>query len=441
MKKGILFAAMIFGIAGLPGPLMAEGFKDRLGALITGHNLVETARLDLDASHERVREAWGRYFPTMNVTGSVGREGQVNGTSDNTLLNPREFNLSITQRIYDFGATDAAIRRSKLEKRTAGIQQEIVVQRLLLEGLIAQLNLIRSLEVVDFAGRSVVNIETQVAVEEERVAAGSGQQTDLLQVRAQLAGARSRLVNARGQLQFARNLYKRVFGDFPQPGATDEIPLVPQASLPSSVEEAVESAQSGSLDVRAARLGADALKEVFEETRSASYYPTLNAIAELSASNEADGIDAFERETSARLELSFPFNLGWTARNTVRAAELTQRAEFRRANQLFTEVEQQVRNAWQDYSTAQQSAVLLSEQASLAESFLELAREERRLGRRSLLDVLQGETELLNAQSDAVAAQRDVAINAFTVLNLVSTLSLQDVEVVPYQGPTGLLNQ
>ena len=432
---------MVLGVAGLPGPLMAEGFKDRLGALISGHNLIETARLDLDAANERVREAWGRYFPTMNLTGSVGREGQVNGTSDNTLLNPREFNLSITQRIYDFGATDAAIRRSKLEKRTAGIQQEIVVQRLLLEGLIAQLNLIRSQEVVDFARRSVANIETQVAVEEERVSAGGGQQTDLLQVRAQLAGARSRLVNAQGQLQFARNLYKRVYGDFPQPGATDEIPLVPQASLPSSVEEAVESAQSGSLDVRAARLGADVLKEVFEETRSTSYYPTLNAIAELNASNEADGIDAFERETSAKLELSFPFNLGWTARNTVRAAELTQRAEFRRANQLFSEVEQQVRNAWQDFATARQSAVLLGEQASLAQSFLELAREERRLGRRSLLDVLQGETELLNAQSDAVAAQRDVAINAFTVLNLVSTLSLEDVEVVPYQGPTGLLQQ
>jgi adhesin transport system outer membrane protein len=148
-----------------------------------------------------------------------------------------------------------------------------------------------------------------------------------------------------------------------------------------------------------------------------------------------DGVDGHENEAIAKVELNFPFNMGWTARNTVRAAELTEEAAYRRSNQVFTEIEEQVRNAWQNFRTARSNALLLNQQAELASEFLNLAREERKLGKRSLIDVLAGETALLNAQADATAAKRDVAINAFTVLSFVSSLSLADVEVVAYTGP------
>lgn len=44
-------------------------------------------------------------------------------------------------------------------------------------------------------------------------------------------------------------------------------------------------------------------------------------------------------------------------------------------------------------------AEFLSNQVSMAANFLELARKERELGRRSLLDILNGEIGLINAQA------------------------------------------
>ena len=430
-----LFAAAILASVSWPGLVGAQDFKGNLAALLQDHNLIETARLDLEAADERVREAWGAYFPTLNVTAFVGRQGKSNNNAASSQLNPREAKFTLTQKLYDFGATDANIRRSKLERRSAETFQKIAVQDLLLQALTAQLNVIRAAEVVDFARRSESNIVKQEQVEKDRVDAGGGQVTDLLQVQSQLAAARTRLVAAEGQLQLARNLYKRVFGEFPAADAAKDVPVVPTTALPSSVDEAVEMTQSGNLRVMAARLGADILKETAESTKASSYYPTLNAIGEATTKNQVDGVDGHENEIIAKVELNFPFNLGWTARNTVRAAELTQQSAFRRANQVFTDIEEQVRNAWQNFRTARANAVLLNDQADLAAQFLDLAREERKLGKRSLLDVLAGETALLNAQADAAAAQRDVAINAFTVLSFVSSLSLADVEVVPYDGP------
>jgi len=62
-------------------------------------------------------------------------------------------------------------------------------------------------------------------------------------------------------------------------------------------------------------------------------------------------------------------------------------------------------------------------QADIAAAFLELAREERKLGNRSLIDVLTGETELINAQSDAESAESDVIIAAYKLLNIVGELT------------------
>ncbi len=84
---------------------------------------------------------------------------------------------------------------------------------------------------------------------------------------------------------------------------------------------------------------------------------------------------------------------------------------------------EETRNAWQDLHTARATAASRKNQADIAAAFLELAREERKLGNRSLIDVLTGETELINAQSDAESAESDVIIAAYKLLNIVGELT------------------
>ena len=72
--------------------------------------------------------------------------------------------------------------------------------------------------------------------------------------------------------------------------------------------------------------------------------------------------------------------------------------------------------------TAKNNAELLGNQANIAAEFLEFARKERTLGRRSLLDVLSGETALINSSSDAASAEIDVAIAVFTLLDAMGEL-------------------
>ena len=120
--------------------------------------------------------------------------------------------------------------------------------------------------------------------------------------------------------------------------------------------------------------------------------------------------------------------MGFTAINTLKASQQTHIATVNRFGDTRDLVEEQARNAWDNLETAQSNAQHLHNQADIAAEFLELARRERQLGNRSLIDVLAGETALINASSDAASADTDVAIAVFTILNVMGKLDPKIVD-------------
>ena len=84
--------------------------------------------------------------------------------------------------------------------------------------------------------------------------------------------------------------------------------------------------------------------------------------------------------------------------------------------------EQDARNLWSELEKNRLNAGFLKNQANIAAEFLELARRERQLGNRSLIDVLAGETALINANSDATARETDVVVSVFRIIAIMGKL-------------------
>ena len=115
-------------------------------------------------------------------------------------------------------------------------------------------------------------------------------------------------------------------------------------------------------------------------------------------------------------------NLGLTGINTLRASKYGHLANTSRYNDLRDQTEEQTRNAWDNLETARDNAIQLHNQANIAAEFLELARKERKLGNRSLIEVLGGETALINASSDAASADTTLAIAIYTLLSIMGEI-------------------
>lgn len=414
-------------VAMFSSTVSAQNLSELLPELMLSHQLVKASESDLSAATERTREARGGFFPNLNVAADYGREVQNKpfGAADTSMVG-RRVDVSITQLLYDFGATGAVARSAKLTRDAAADNLEATKQQLMLRGITAFLNVRRSALVVLFARQSVDNIRKQAELEDALVRRGAGLSTDALQAKTQLAGAEARRVQSEGALNINRNIYRTVFGA--DPGNLNSMvrPKLPLDLLPQTVNEGVGIAVRENPQLTAAESGALVTRENLK-TAASLFLPRIDAIAQSVYKEDSGGAVGHQQEMVGKLTLSFPFNLGFTAMNTLNAAENDTSAVDQRLIEARRVVEEQVRNSWQNMLTARENSRLLRNQANIAAEFLELARKERQLGNRSLLDVLAGETALINANSDATSAETDVAIATYTLLQAMGRLKLDTI--------------
>ena len=103
-------------------------------------------------------------------------------------------------------------------------------------------------------------------------------------------------------------------------------------------------------------------------------------------------------------------------------------AKMEKLDKAMRDVEAKVRNAWQDLITDETNSGFLRNSANISGEFLTLARKERKLGTRSLIDVLSEENSYITALDSAVSAETDLIISAFELLQEIGTLEVAMVQ-------------
>jgi outer membrane protein len=113
----------------------------------------------------------------------------------------------------------------------------------------------------------------------------------------------------------------------------------------------------------------------------------------------------------------------------VRQAKQTHIQRLQEIEQARTETQANVVTAWAQLQAAK--AAVESDQTAVDANRIALAgvREEERVGQRTLLDVLNAEQELLNAEVNLVTDQRNVVVASYTVLSTIGRLDSQELNL------------
>ncbi|MFL2660404.1 MAG: TolC family protein [Alphaproteobacteria bacterium] len=400
-----------------------------LKSVLSNHKTILATKNDINAAKLRVKQSRGGYFPSLDVTANWGHENIIKyGPGNNTQLNARDATAKVTQTISDFGVTKSAIKTSKLSLKQTEATEKQIKNDILLRAITAYLRVIQSRESVRYAVQSVSNIKKQTELEDAAVSAGGGLTSDVLQAKTQLAGAQARQIQFEGVLAASKHEFEYIFGTFPD--NLNSLVLLNSVfdKLPKSLEEAEELTIKSNPTLLAARITEDIGKEAINSAKS-SLFPTLKGIVSHSEKQDFGGIVGFKRETSAKLDFAYPLNLSLSEYAGKDAAVESYLATSTRIRDQEDMIKQMLRTTWDGLRTAQQNAQFLTNQARISKEFLELARQERQAGNRTLLDVLGGETALINSQADAIAAKIEVLINSYTLLSLTGGLTLESIEL------------
>ncbi|MET0015464.1 MAG: TolC family outer membrane protein [Sedimenticola sp.] len=423
LKKTIT-ALTISALFAASANLHAEPLGELLPNLLENHDKIKAAKADLEGAGFSTREAKAAWYPSISLTADYGTEEQNKPSAADTNTSRSSAELKLTQLLADFGATDSSTEIAKTREEKSRIALEKSKQDLLLDGVTSYMNLLRAIESLGYARQSEENIKRQTGMEQSRVDRGSGFRTDVLQTKSALAGASATRVRAEGTLATSINRYRTVFRADVADLKTYKRPLFPVQAMPKNLDLAIETALNNSLTLKSSNLDLNIARETVR-SKKAKFFPKLELIAHAKRKEDDAGTLGTKEEYLAKVQLTYPIFSGGGDSAAHKAAGSQLSAAVNRHDDTRTAIEESVRNSWQNMLTARTNADFLRNQANISGEFLVLARKERRLGKRSLLDVLNGETSYINALSSAVSAETDYALAAYRLLHAMGSLNLE----------------
>lgn len=425
MRASIVKAVLIIGLTvSASAATAAETIYGALAKAYENNSTLNSARAGVRVANERVPLAKSGYRPRVQSTAGI----LYSATNQTRGVTSGSFGIEINQSIFDGFQTRNNVQAAEAGVRAQRANLRNTEQNTLFDAAQAFMDVLQNRQIASLRARNIDALNEQLRSERSRFEVGEGTRTDVAQAQASLAGARAQLSAARAQVTSAEAVYRQVVGSAP---GSLKSPRPLSKILPKSIGSAEKIAFSGHPAIAARNALVDSgLFSV--KVAEGAFLPQLGVRASVtrrfssSSSNGAGpgALDSPSASTNAQigLNLTVPIYQGGQASATVRQSK----EELGQARIDVDVARDQVRAAViSAFGQLQASkAALAANQESLRASRLALngVVEERNVGQRTTLDVLNARSTVLNAQIALVQAQRNLVVSSYALASAVGRL-------------------
>ncbi|USD33898.1 MULTISPECIES: TolC family outer membrane protein [Vibrio] len=360
----------------------------------------------------------GAYLPSIDLDAGIGYEqvDLASGTEDE--LTRKEATLSLTQLIWDGSATLNDMDRTAADAESVRFQLLADSQDIALEVTKIYLDATKAHEVLALSESNLAVHKEIYSDIKKRVESGIGSTADLSQVEARLAKAHGNLLAAQNNLYDVHTQFKRIVGQAPQ-GLI--FPRADENAIPFSIDEALDIAVKNHPVVKIAQADVDSARFQYQQSKGVNY-PTLSVEANQIWRDDAGGIRGSSNESSAMLRMRYNlYNGGSDSDRTESAAyQLNKAKDFR--DRTFRSLEEGLRLSWSALDLTLQQKEFLADHVDSASDTVIAYEKQYKLGKRTLLDLLNTENELFEARKDYLDAKYDEQYAKYRVMNATGGL-------------------
>lgn len=418
--SGSLVAALMAGTA------MADTLREALTSAYYSNPTLTGQRESLRATDATVAIAKAAGRP--QVSGSVGLNRAL--TQSGILVNGGKGpNLSasvdLSVPLFTGGAVKNSVRAAETRVQAGRATLQAVEGDVFTQAVTAYMDVIRDRAIVELNQNNVKVLDTNLQATRDRFQIGDLTRTDVAQSEARLQLGRSQLARAQGQLTASEATYRQVIGH--APGVLAPPPPLPP--LPATADEAVRIALTDNPDLISVSRQAIASGYDVNVAR-ASRLPTLSAVGTETyvnniAGNNPGPFGNSGNATTVGLSARVPIFQGGLPAARIRQAQAQQGQVLEQVVGTERAVVQATRAAFASYSAAQRAIQAQTVAVQADELALEGNRAEQSVGTRTIIEVLNAEQELLNAQVALVSAKRDAYVAGFQLLNAMGQAQAQ----------------
>lgn len=382
---------------------------------------------EASARERQVRQALAGYYPVVDLVAGFGfqerdptsRTFAAPGRTRNE-LERREVQLNIRQLVFDGSRTTNEYRNQQAREESAKQRARSVGEDVALEVVLVFTEVLKTKETLVLAVDTLAFHEEVYDRMQQRFDSGVGSKADLDQIAGRLALAKTNLVASRANLRDAKVNYHRTVGVMPNQDDLDPLGSY-RKYLPANLDEAVQKANQNHPIMMVANADVEATSFRYEQTKSA-FYPHFHVEVERDLNDNIDGIETQVDDLKVMLRMRYNLYRGRAdqARKQEFAYLVEQAKEIR--NNASRQVEQELRLAWIAHTTLKEQLPSLQDHVRDAGATKDAYKDQFDLGRRTLLDLLNTETELITAQQSLIAAQYDVIYNEYRIFQSMGDL-------------------
>ncbi|MBO6556317.1 MAG: TolC family outer membrane protein [Pseudomonadales bacterium] len=376
----------------------AQTLEDTIRITLRTNPDVLASLYSVDAAEELKNQARGAYFPSIDLVLAGGYENSNNTTTralgeDDIDLTRSESSIRVTQLLFDGASTRNFVRQQSALvdaalARLVGTQENVG-----LRAIQVYLEVLRRNEIVRLAERNLAHHDETLEKITERFESGVGTKVDVVQTRGRRAQAKSNVLLSQREAKNGVAEYFRVVGEYPEalslPAAVE--------SLPQTLEEALELAKVNNPGIEAVEAELAATEAARKGARGA-FYPRFDLELGATRNDDLDGSEGANDDETAVVRMTYNLYRGGSDRARLNEAEAREFAARESLRSTQRAVEEDVTLIWNELQDILVRLEYLDAHVKATEEVLEVYREQLTLGKRTLLDLLDVQNELLRAQ-------------------------------------------
>ncbi|VAW34866.1 Outer membrane channel TolC (OpmH) [hydrothermal vent metagenome] len=418
---------------------------------------LSAAKHTLNASAEGKKQAFAAFLP--QITGSWTKTSGDNESGGSIIpiqtfdINTEGWNIGISQALYDH-ANYGNYKISKIQVLQAIADYDVAYQDFVLRVAQSYFDVLGAKDSLIFSQAEEKAIQRQLDQAEQRFEVGLAAITDVHEARARYDGARAAVIIANNQLDDTNEalfeISQRYYDELlPVP---DDINFATFSLQPMELYQELAIAKNPNL--ASSQLGADIAEKQISVSR-AGHYPSLSLTLSRSHSlnpnatfpitqtvpdpnNPGETIDITtfvetdqrSESNTASIRVNVPIYSGGRTQSQVRQRIHNHKSAMDRSEQTRRNVIRKVRNAYHGTIAAKSSVEARKQAMISAQSGLEATEAGYEVGTRTIVDVLNSQRSLYQAQRDYSRAKYDYFIQYLGLQRAAGSLAEEDILVI-----------
>lgn len=418
IKRRIKKIALLISLQSMAMPVMAQSLEQAIAQTLSSNPEIRSAYNEFMSRNELIDASTGDYLPSVDLEAGIGYEDYDNKLGTKGEFDPRNAKISIRQLLWDGSITYNDIQRNKAETEAQRYQLLSDAQDMALTATESYLDVLRAQEILALSEANFAVHQRMYSDIKKRADSGIGSTADLAQVAGRLARSNTNLLSAKSNLNDKNTAFIRTIGAYPE---ALEKPEVDINYVAISLDDAMEKARKNNPVIYVASNDIEAAQQQYEQAKG-TFYPSFSIEASQEWGEELDGSRGDTDEFKAMLKMRYNlYNGGSDAAKSRRAAyQINKSKDIRdRAHRMLDEG---TRLAWSAMELASDQTKFLQEHVDASARTVIAYEKQFRIGKRTLLDVLNTENELFESRKAYLNAHYSGILAKYRVLNATGLL-------------------